>query len=186
MHDRRSQILRAALDCFVTKGFHGTSTREICRTAGISSGLIFHYFPTKEAVYEELVRHALTSLPIDLDEALQDPLGALGRLVESMLELLTQHPEAARVFRLVNQAQYQRGISPVVDQLFAEHDLITALIPVIEAGQEQGLVRPGHPRALTTALLTAVQGLAEELAIHPDQPVPEVDWYLDLIRTPSS
>lgn len=47
---RRNQILDAAVRCFADKGFHGTSTADICRAAGMSSGNMFHYFPTKDAV----------------------------------------------------------------------------------------------------------------------------------------
>ncbi|MBD5487285.1 MAG: TetR/AcrR family transcriptional regulator [Lachnospiraceae bacterium] len=35
-NERRKQLLSVALDEFITKGFYGTSTRSICRKAGIS------------------------------------------------------------------------------------------------------------------------------------------------------
>lgn len=44
---RKLQIVDAALTCFAAQGFDRTSTAEICRTAGIGSGTLFHYFPTK-------------------------------------------------------------------------------------------------------------------------------------------
>lgn len=180
--DRRHQLLTTALECFLTKGFHGTSTREICRAAGISSGLIFHYFPTKEAIYEELVRAAVTSMPTSDDAALTDPLAHLEMIATTVLDLLAHHPEGARLFLLVNQAQYNRGISASLQELLDEHDLIAELVPVIEAGQSLGQVRAGNSRALAACFLTALQGIAEELAINPRQPLPEAAWYLDLIR----
>lgn len=54
--ERLKQLLTVALDEFITKGFYGTSTREICRRAGISSVLLFHYFPNKESIYLELIK----------------------------------------------------------------------------------------------------------------------------------
>ncbi|MBN1316045.1 MAG: TetR/AcrR family transcriptional regulator [Anaerolineales bacterium] len=44
---RQQQILETAIQLFAKNGFDGTSTKEIAHQAGISEGLIFHYFPTK-------------------------------------------------------------------------------------------------------------------------------------------
>lgn len=44
---RKWQILDIALSHFIRYGFYGTSTRKIAEEAGISSGLMFHYFPSK-------------------------------------------------------------------------------------------------------------------------------------------
>jgi TetR/AcrR family transcriptional regulator, repressor for uid operon len=50
VEQRRAQILRAAGICFVEKGFHQSSVAEIARTAEISMGLLYRYFPNKEAI----------------------------------------------------------------------------------------------------------------------------------------
>lgn len=47
---RRLVIIDAALTCFATSGYAGTSTAAICRQAGIGSGTFFHYFPTKQSL----------------------------------------------------------------------------------------------------------------------------------------
>lgn len=47
---RREQVLSAALALFCEHGYAGTSTRRIAEAAGITEGLVFHYFPTKEAL----------------------------------------------------------------------------------------------------------------------------------------
>lgn len=48
---KRRAILYAAAGCFARDGFEKTSTADICRAAGISSGSLFHYFPSKRAVF---------------------------------------------------------------------------------------------------------------------------------------
>jgi len=48
--ESREKILKTALGLFVVKGFHGTTTREITDAAGISKGLLYNYFPSKEAI----------------------------------------------------------------------------------------------------------------------------------------
>src|SRR5437763_4621330 len=48
--DRPTQILEAAFSCFAKRGFHQTSMHDISAEAGISVGLIYRYFESKEAV----------------------------------------------------------------------------------------------------------------------------------------
>lgn len=47
---RRLQIVDAAVHLFIDKGFHRTTTREIARAAGISTGLLYEYVTSKEDV----------------------------------------------------------------------------------------------------------------------------------------
>ena len=55
---RRAEILAAAQNLFSRNGYHGTSIPDIARAAGISTGLIYYNFPSKEeillACYEEI------------------------------------------------------------------------------------------------------------------------------------
>lgn len=52
---RRDDIIEAALDLFTRKGYHGGSIREIAKNAGITEGLIYHYFEGKEDIYRAIV-----------------------------------------------------------------------------------------------------------------------------------
>ena len=47
---RSAQILQAALQCFLAKGFHQTSMRDIAQAAGVSLGNLYNHFPGKEAI----------------------------------------------------------------------------------------------------------------------------------------
>ncbi len=50
IYRRRMQIIDAAVKLFIDKGFHKTTTREIARAAGISTGLLYEYVTSKEDV----------------------------------------------------------------------------------------------------------------------------------------
>jgi AcrR family transcriptional regulator len=54
--ERRKAIVAAALPLFARKGFVGTTTREIAAAAGVSEALVFRHFPTKAALYAEIVQ----------------------------------------------------------------------------------------------------------------------------------
>ncbi|MFY0545884.1 TetR/AcrR family transcriptional regulator [Brevibacillus sp. H7] len=47
---RREQIIEAAVDLFINKGFHKTTTREIARASGFSIGTLYEYIESKEDV----------------------------------------------------------------------------------------------------------------------------------------
>lgn len=55
-HDlRRELILSAAKRCFARNGFAGTTTKSVAAAAEISEGLLFKHFPTKSALYAEIL-----------------------------------------------------------------------------------------------------------------------------------
>ena len=57
--ETRQRILQAATSLFLRDGWHGTTTRSIAATAGIATGTLFNYFPTKEAIAAALIDEAL-------------------------------------------------------------------------------------------------------------------------------
>jgi AcrR family transcriptional regulator len=48
VEDKKAALLEAALKLFTESGFHGTSTAQISKEAGVATGTLFNYFPTKE------------------------------------------------------------------------------------------------------------------------------------------
>lgn len=54
VNDKREAIMEAALKLFTERGFHGTSTAQISKEAGIATGTLFNYFPTKEDLINSL------------------------------------------------------------------------------------------------------------------------------------
>lgn len=51
---RKEQILRAAFECFGSKGFHQTSMRDICEKANLSAGAVYNYFDGKDDIIASL------------------------------------------------------------------------------------------------------------------------------------
>ena len=55
---RRAQFVDSALEVFAAQGFDGTSVKDLSEAAGATQGLLYHYFPSKEALLEAtLERH---------------------------------------------------------------------------------------------------------------------------------
>jgi AcrR family transcriptional regulator len=53
---KRRQIIEGAREIFMRDGFDGASMNEITRAAGVSKGTVYAYFPSKEALFEALIR----------------------------------------------------------------------------------------------------------------------------------
>jgi AcrR family transcriptional regulator len=98
--DRREDILKASLHLFATKGFHGTSMRDIAREANITEGLIYHYFESKRDLFRAIIDEysymtLLRTLP-DLAEQL-DLRGLLIVLARGFFDVLHQNTELTRL-----------------------------------------------------------------------------------------
>lgn len=70
---RRSAILNAAIDLFSTKGFRGTTTREIAAAVGVSEPVLYQHFATKRALYDAILEAKLSETGVkdceQVDEA---------------------------------------------------------------------------------------------------------------------
>ena len=88
--DRREEILAAAIELFVTRGYDRTTTREIARATGVSTGAIYTYFPTKAAMLQAvctdeatrmraLIESTLRALPADADPLAAGLMTFIGR-----------------------------------------------------------------------------------------------------------
>jgi AcrR family transcriptional regulator len=60
---RRKAIVDAAMPLFARKGFGGTTTKQIAAAAGISEALLFKHFPTKSALYQDMLRSGCSADP---------------------------------------------------------------------------------------------------------------------------
>src|SRR6516165_6700852 len=56
-HDRRQDILMAAMELFAKKGFRGTTTRDLASEADVNEAIIFRHFNNKEDLYTAILEH---------------------------------------------------------------------------------------------------------------------------------
>jgi AcrR family transcriptional regulator len=56
-HDRRQEILTAAMELFAKKGFRGTTTRDLASQAEVNEAIIFRHFTNKEELYRAILEH---------------------------------------------------------------------------------------------------------------------------------
>jgi AcrR family transcriptional regulator len=94
----RQRLLEAAEELFASKGFAATTTREISDHAGLSRGLLYYHFPSKEALFQAFMkeRTPLGSFDHFLDEYPDDPRSAMIAIGKSGSAILMQRGQVVR------------------------------------------------------------------------------------------
>ena len=181
---RKQEILAVALDLFIRRGYAATKISDISQNVGMSVGLLFHYFESKEKLYESLVRIGV-SVPISLMCSTDaEPLHFFEDTAEKVIHSIHEQPFVAKMFVLMNQAFYNDAAPQSVKDLIHGFDIFTSSSLLMKKGQVNGTIREGNPNALAIAYWCAIQGIAEQMAIHPELPCPESAWIIDMIRKP--
>src|SRR6516162_9159529 len=85
--DRKHQLLETALDVFSRQGYEGATTKEIAAAAGVAEAVIFRHFPSKQALYTEVLDYKLQS-------------GALNPWLADM-QALMDHDDDVGLFRTI-------------------------------------------------------------------------------------
>lgn len=91
--DRPQEITAAAFEAFAEKGYAGTRVAEVAKRAGVSKGLLYLYFKTKEELFKAVVRSVVVPRVNALESALDSSaLSAEAFLRGPMLEFMKRLP----------------------------------------------------------------------------------------------
>lgn len=181
---RREQILDTGLDLFVRNGYYGTTSKEIAEALGISPGLMFHYFKSKDELYIELLTmltHGMTGVTTMFDPTQINPLEILEKMLTVIIKSFLEYPRSAKFFILVAQAKICTRLTDEV-RAAAKGIESNAFESLIIAGQNAGVIRDGDPKALAGLVFSAIQGIAQTYVCFPDIPLPEGTWIVDMLR----
>lgn len=179
---RRQEILDTALDLFIRKGYAATKISDIAKSAGMSVGLLFHYFESKEKLYENLIRYGVSGPMSTMAPTDKEPLKFFEDTAKQIFHYIHEQPFIAKMFVLMNQAFFNEAAPKGVKDLLQGFDIYTPTSLLMKKGQINGTIRDGDPYALGIAYWCAIQGIAEQLAMNPELPCPESDWIVDMVR----
>ncbi len=103
----KDRILYAALELFAVNGYHATSVGAVAKHAGISKGLIYNYYESKEALLRSIVMMSLQEADSIFEEvASNDPAQMLENLLEMFYQKLGEKDE---LWRLIISLALQVG-----------------------------------------------------------------------------
>jgi AcrR family transcriptional regulator len=159
VEDRREQIIDAAMQAFAQKGFFGATNKDIAREAGITPGLIYHYFKNKEALLWTIVEersplHMIRSLPPQVLE--QSPEVWLRFLVRQVL-LRVEDEKFMQLIRVVLQeVVHNPEMQPM--PVTAMKKILDFLSRYLSAKMENGELRPTDPMLTAQVFVGSVMG----------------------------
>lgn len=98
--DRKSAIMDAALQIFSEEGYHGASISKIAKEAGISKGLMYNYFESKEnllhALLNDLFERIVTAMQFDANEKFTDEV--MIRHINRTFEVIDEDRRSWRLY----------------------------------------------------------------------------------------
>jgi len=174
---RRAALIRATLDCIAEGGPQAATVRAIALKAGVTQGLIRHYFATKEeliaAAHETLMSGLTEASTARLDELPGNPLARLAGFVANAVSPPVADPRAmalwAASMQLVPRDAAMRAVHETTYLAF--RDRLEGMIAeaLIAAGKPP---RAGETRALAIAGNALLDGLWIEASLLPEHFAP--------------
>ncbi len=153
---RPQELLDAALDLFVEKGFAATRSEEVAQRAGVSKGTLYLYYPSKEELLKEVIRH-------NMAHEIAHGLDIVSQFAGSSAELLTliyqqwwERIGETRASGIMKLMISEVRNFPEIAQFYADevikptHELLTRLL---QRGIERGEFRHDEVTEVVHALV---------------------------------
>ena len=165
----------AAMELFATNGFPGTSVNAIAKKAGVSKGLIYNYFESKEDIVKGLIVMVLQMADDIMDKAASEkavtPKQELKNLIDVFFETIEQ------------QMEMMRWILPLAFQISKfsfVNDMVKGKIESTIGVMQNIFERLGYddPEREAWFLGAIMDGLGMDVAILPDYEVDKMQQYL--------
>jgi TetR/AcrR family transcriptional regulator, transcriptional repressor of aconitase len=148
---RRQLILGAAKRCFARHGFAGTTTKSVAAAASISEGLLFKHFPTKSALYAEILAEECAADPelhrlLELEPSTETLVILIREMVRHFQEVqaMPDQQEAQRLRLMLashlDDGEFARLIYDKIGGLIG-HVFDASLKRAVEAGDAQPVGR---------------------------------------------
>ncbi|AZU62676.1 TetR/AcrR family transcriptional regulator [Neobacillus mesonae] len=157
---RRKQIKEAALKVFARRGLIGTKMNMIAKEAGISQGLSYRYYHSKDELFIELVKDAMEETVeafTSLENMTGSPSEKIKQLTKKMLDASNRYS-----FMLIQQVQISDEVPDKAKEIIQQYpisSLIEQIILFFKNGQKTGEFRKGNPAKLLMLYFSVISGL---------------------------
>ena len=169
--ERRERILSHALRLFAARGLAATKISDIAAAVGMSQGLLYHYFRSKEEIFTEIVRGAFEKMNAAVRMLEELPLAPREKIEMAIVQLL-KNLEESEDFACTILLNAQAGISEATPAkaraiIRAESGTpYTVIARIMRAGQQEGTIKPYDADALAMVFWTTIKGLALHKAVN--------------------
>lgn len=153
-HERRKdarpgELLQAALDLFVEKGFAATRVDEVAHRAGVSKGTLFLYFASKEELFKAVVRENISGRFTEWNAELDAFAGSTAELLRQCLRLWWSRQGKAKISGITKLMLSEGKNFPEL-AAFYQHEVIQPahqlIRRILQRGVERGEFAPLNMR----------------------------------------
>lgn len=172
-------ILDAAEKVFAEAGFGGATMQLIADVAGLPKANLHYYFPTKEALYRQVVQAIFQDWlkAADVFDAAPGPVEGIGAYIDAKMEISRRHPAGSKVW--ASEVMHR---APVI-QDYLETTLVEwteGRMAVIQRWIDEGKMDAVNPRHLLYMLWATTQHYADFghqiETLNGGQPLSDADW----------
>ncbi|MEL6787281.1 MAG: TetR/AcrR family transcriptional regulator [Cyanobacteria bacterium J06607_15] len=167
--DTRTKILKAALQLFAKRGYEGTTTKDLAKSAGVAEGTLFRHFSNKKAILVEVATAGWVDILTDLLTELSEmgSYKAVSQVMRRRMLNMQQNKNLMQVCFI--EAQYHPELRESI-----QSEVISKMTDVAEAffetAMEKGIYRPMNPKIVARVFLGifAIAGFSEDTIMNPD------------------
>lgn len=153
---RPQELLAAAIDLFVERGFASTRLEDVARRAGVSKGTLYLYFENKEELFKAVVRTNIVPVIGDAELSVAEFEGHSAELLRSVVMLWWDRIGAGKVSGILKLVMAESGNFPEL-AAFYQTEVINRVIrmfsSILERGVARGEFRAGNVSQLTQVLI---------------------------------
>jgi len=192
LDERKEQILEASLEEFSQKGYSGTKISDIVKRAGISQGLLYHYYKSKDELYLAVIEKSIELSMTLAENIVQYNLkgwNAIVAMTEWIIQWLKNGGEGKLRFFFMQQAAMLKPMPEgIKEALIKSNNMNEFMAKLIKEGQDEGKVVEGDPVKLAALYWVLVQGIimndvvTENIGLGNKNLMPEVSMILRLIK----
>jgi AcrR family transcriptional regulator len=152
--ERKQQLLESAESLFAERGYGPTRVADICAAAGVAKGLFYWYFPSKEAVFTDLVRSMRWQLRRAQGEAMDPAADPLTRIRQGAVASTGFMADHHSYFALLDMERSD----PALDEVLREGSevYVADVEHLVREAQAAGSVIDLDPRTLAIGVVGAV------------------------------
>ncbi len=169
--ETRQLILAASLDLFAQNGYDATSVAEICERAQVSKGAFYHHFPSKQALFLDLMNAWLQGVGSTFQRA-KDAAGDVPEAFEAMAGLTGQVFEALKGggFPILLEFWRQASCQPDIweEAVAPYHQYLGLFARLVGQGIADGDFNPEvDPDTAARILMAVAMGLLLQASFDP-------------------
>ena len=185
--ETREKIISAALRVFAHRGYAATRISDITKAAGISHGLLYYYFKSKEEIFTEIASIAMASSSGALLSAEKLDYPAILKIewiTREIFKHIGTNSDSAYYFLIMVQASVTESLPEAVMEMIQPPSVpYDVMQRMLQQGQQEGDVVEGNPEEMNIAYWAAIQGLAIFRIAYGDRyATPDPDILLRMIK----